>query len=193
MWQNFTMLGDQFIVAYSRLDARTVPVTLFTVGHAVELYLKATILKIDPDFDIIKLGHRIDKMIDKVNELESNLLIDYSLKESVYRKFMNGQLVTLEQTSDPDYHHYVSNQELYWISKYLMDLKYLGTIHKTMPETFGIFIRGCNPYWLTFFTRLRAYLDWPVDNQWLDSIKETIASPCIHKEQLEFLTALTKK
>jgi hypothetical protein len=191
MWQNFTMLGDQFIVAYSRLDAQTVPVTLFTVGHAVELYLKATILKIDPDFDILSLGHRIDKMILKVNELEPTLLNSYKLKEDVYVKFMNGVPVTIEQSADPSYEHYVINQELYWVSKYLLDLKYLGTIHKSMPQTFSIFIRACNPYWLNFFIELRKFLGWPTENQYFDFIKKSFENQLIHKEQEEFLKALT--
>ncbi|MBL0145374.1 MAG: hypothetical protein IPP48_06080 [Chitinophagaceae bacterium] len=86
MWQNFAMLGDQYLVAYSRLDAQTVPVTLFTVGHAAELYLKATVLKIDPAFNVLRLGHKIDDIIKKVQELEPSLLTSYNLRPAIYEK-----------------------------------------------------------------------------------------------------------
>lgn len=188
MWQNLTMLGDEFIIAYSRLDGQTVPVTLFTIGHAVELYLKATILKLDPNIDILKLGHRVDKLIEKVKDLEPTLLVRYNLRESVYDKFMNGKLITVEQSTDPDYEHYIINQELYWISKYLMDLKYLGSIHKTIPNTFGIFIRACNPYWIEFFKELRIFLDLPLKDQGFDYLKIALEQQLLHKEQSDFLT-----
>ncbi|MBL0145375.1 MAG: hypothetical protein IPP48_06085 [Chitinophagaceae bacterium] len=105
---------------------------------------------------------------------------------------MKGQLVTFEQSADPDYEEYIKNQEMYWVSKFLLDLKYLGTIHKSLPETFGIFIMSCNPYWLHFFIELRTFLGWPIAGQFFDFIGQSLQQPCINEQQHFFLSNLHK-
>ncbi|MBL0145380.1 MAG: hypothetical protein IPP48_06110 [Chitinophagaceae bacterium] len=107
------------------------------MAHAAELYLKATVLKIDPAFNVLRLGHKIDDIIKKVQELEPSLLTSYNLRPAIYEKYMKGQLVTFEQSADPDYEEYIKNQEMYWVSKFLLDLKYLGTIHNHFLKPLG--------------------------------------------------------
>jgi hypothetical protein len=190
MWQDFAMLGDEFLVGYSRLDSGIVPVSLFTIGHAVELYLKATVLKIDPSFNVRRLGHRVGDTIQTIRTLDAALLANYQLRPAVYTKFMNGNLIPMAAAADPDYEHYIANQELYWISRHLADLKYLGTIHNTLPNTFAIMVRPCNPYWLTFFNELRDFLGWPIAGAFDDNVATAIAQPVTNIAQTQFLERL---
>ncbi len=190
MWQNFAMLGDEFLVGYSRLDSRIVPVSLFTIGHAVELYLKATVLKIAPDFNVRRLGHKVGDTIQTIRSLDAALLPNYQLRPAVYTKFMNGSLIPMTATADPDYEHFIANQELYWISGHLADLKYLGTIHNTLPTTFSIMVMPCNPYWETFFNELREFLDWPIAGSFHDHVATAIAQPVANTSQTQFLERL---
>lgn len=168
-WQEFAMTADDFLIGYAQLIHPAPPVQLFCVGHAAELYLKAARLKLDTNIDITKMSHRVGDMISGLQAREPSLLTAYALREAVYKKFI-GRLVPMAEISDPDYKHYIRHQELYFVSRYLADIKYMGTAHKVMPITFSIMVAPCNPYWLPFFRELRCFLGWPIQGMWFDYI-----------------------
>ena len=187
-WQRFAELGDQFLIGYSKLDGGTPAVTLFNVGHAVELYLKALLLKDDPQCDVgKKYGHQVDKMILDLAPSHQSALSAYLLRSSVYQKFMH-QLVPAIETADPDYEHYVLNQEMYWVARYLADLKYLGSKHKKMPDTYAVFCVPCNPYWLNFFLAMRTELGWPILGMWSDPIRNFLGRNHTNSVSTNFLS-----
>ncbi len=186
-WKNFVMLWDEFLIAYSRLDSSTLSVTLFTIWHAVELYLKAVLLKINPKYPIHSGGwHNIFKFIEDIKKFEPTLLSKYDLQNNICEKYMNWWLMPLSEKGQLNYQNYITNQELYWISKYLVDIKYLWASHKKLPDTFSIFIRSCNPYWIEFFLELRSFLNWP--DWWPDQVKDMADLWIfIHNDQQVFL------
>ena len=170
-WINFCMLGDQFIGSYLRLDSRTTPATLFNIGHALELYLKAVLLKGGTTKrDLFRRSHDIAAMLEEVRKAHG-LLKEFQLNPLVYDRYVGGRLIPMNEVIDengtinePLYIDYVQKQELYWIGKYLQDLKYLGTFHKNLPDTFSILCMPCNPFWGVMFKELRKFLDWPTSN-----------------------------
>jgi len=163
---------------------------MFCIGHAVELYLKAVFLKLDPTVDVTKKSHRVGEMLAEVQNRAPGLLAGYTLRDLVYQKFMSNPLIPLAQTADPDYEHYIQHQELYWVARYLQDLKYLGTVHKQMPDQFAVLAMSCNPHWETFFHELRRYLAWPEQGAWFDHIGRFMASNSAPPPVQRFLAAL---
>jgi HEPN domain-containing protein len=170
-WLNFCMLGDQFIGSYLRLDSRTMPATLFNVGHALELYLKAVLLKGGTTKrELFMKSHDIGAMLEEVNQTRG-LLKDFQLNPVVYTKYVGGRLIPIREVTDaygnpnePLYIDYVQKQELYWVGKYLQDLKYLGTFHKDLPNTYSILCMPGNPFWAEIFKELRKFLGWPTES-----------------------------
>jgi len=63
--------------------------------------------------------------------------------------------------TDPDFKHYSLNIELYWISRHLMDTKYLFASHKgkLARAHITLAICGLNEYWQPFFRELRGFLE----------------------------------
>jgi hypothetical protein len=189
--EHFAMLGDQFLISYALQTHVVVPAQLFLVGHAAELYLKAVLLSVEPDIPASKRGHNVGSMLKLMQALPEPLLKGYVLRPAVFQNYMGGGLVPMSAMTDPDYLHYIANQELYWISMYLADIKYLGTEHKTLPNAYGVFVRCANPYWVPFFREMRAHLCWPRENSWLDHVGTFLAgNPIVHPDTMDFLKAL---
>jgi hypothetical protein len=145
---------------------------MFHAGHAMELYLKAVYLKHQPGMNITKLGHRIGDMINTLKQDHPGFLPSVTLRSGVSTKFLSGRFAPLgDVLNDPDYAHFVEHQELYWVSQYLADLKYLGTVHMSLPSAFGIVCRSVNPYWACLYGEVRTHLGWPIQGAWIDAIR----------------------
>lgn len=191
--EHFAELADQFLIAYALQTYVVVPAQLFLVGHAAELYLKAVLLSMEPEVPASKHGHRVGRMLERLQALPSPLLADFVLRPSVFEKYMvESGLQPISAMQEPDYQHYIQHQELYWISKYLADIKYLGTEHKELPRTYGMFIRSANPYWVPFFRELRAQLRWPRQGTYFNHVGTILSRPPpgVHPDSLAFLGAL---
>jgi len=185
-WQSFAMLGDEFIVAYASMSAITPAATLFVVGHAVELYLKALLLKDDPSCNVTKYSHKVDRMLAALVRNGHPNIAMYDLPNIDVNKWMHRP-IPIGETSDPEYDSYVRNQELYWVAKYLPDLKYLGTMHKTMPNQFAVPCWPCNPYWAQFFAAVRLELGWPIAGEWTDEVSSAHARMMKESPASQFL------
>ena len=183
------MTADDFLIGYAQLVHAVPPVQLFCVGHAAELYLKAAHLKLNANINVTKMSHRVGDMISALQAREPSVLTAYALREAVYNKFI-GRLVPMTEIGDPDYEHYIQHQELYFVSQYLADIKYMGTAHKVMPTTFSIMVAPCNPYWLPFFKELRCFLGWPAQGAWFDYIDRYLKEHLQNSQTRRFLGGL---
>lgn len=182
------MLGDQWLLGYLHLPGSAAPVPLFSVGHAVELYLKAVFLKHDPKLDVRKKGHRIDKMLSEIRVSHPPLLASYELRDSAYAKFNLSSPLPISAVVDPDYEHFIRHQELYWVARHLADIKYLGTIHNNLSPNFAVACMPANPYWANFFREIREHLGWPEVGMWADHIGA--AAGALPSQAIPFLRAL---
>lgn len=158
---NLAALADQFLVAYactSSVEASTA--ALFNVGHAAELYLKAVICLLDPACDISSYKHNVAMLLRNIQKREPSLLSRYALRQRAIDKYLTNVDLPPEARNDPDYDHFNHNRELYWVSTYLMDTKYLFASHgpRLSGKSFTLMILGLNAYWQPFFKELRAYL-----------------------------------
>jgi len=83
-WDCFLEPADEWFVNYSAVPSLLKTVVLFSVGHAVELYLKAANAKITGDIDrAVRFSHRIADLMKDCREQDANFMPDHTLLESV--------------------------------------------------------------------------------------------------------------
>ena len=160
-WNSFLWAADEWIIAYSLPPSSLHSVKLFSIGHALELYLKAANARMTGDIDrAIKFGHKINRIWDDCKNRDSDFLPDYELRDSILAEdLFTGHV--LECLSDDDREHFSKHRELYSVAKMLPDLKYLYAPLKTVD---GFHFLACivpNPYWIELFKSLRDYLGHP--------------------------------
>ena len=162
----FAELADQWLIAYACSVSGQPTPTLFIIGHCLEAFCKSALLKNNPSLNIYgrNYGHDIEAMIGEIKR-DIGMLPAIHFLPTVESKFMTGGLVTLQQTSDPEYQHYIENQELYWTAKFQKELKYIGTSGKGMPAQFAILVMERNPYWIPIIKELRSYVVDPTVGQ----------------------------
>ena len=81
-WKSFVNLGDQWLISYAVPPMHSVPVKIFTIGHALELYLKAVIAKQTGSVDkAVGFGHDIKKMWDKCKRIDPQFMHGYEIRE----------------------------------------------------------------------------------------------------------------
>jgi hypothetical protein len=154
-------LGDQWLISYAcTISSMPVP-TLFIIGHCLEAYCKAAILKNNPTVDILakQYGHDIEAMINEIKK-DIGILNNVVFLPHVENRFMTGGPIPFTDSlmSDVEYLHFVPNQELYWVAKFQKEIKYLGTTGKSMPTQYSVTVMERNPYWVPIIKELRMYL-----------------------------------
>lgn len=157
----FADIGDQFLIAYactSGVEASFA--SLFNVGHAAELYLKSALLHSMPSTDVSTYRHNVASLLRDVQSANPSLLRTYILHDRVAERWVVNPKYSEGDTTDPDFEHYNLNIELYWISRHLMDTKYLFASHKgkLARAHIALTICGLNEYWQPFFKELREFL-----------------------------------
>lgn len=188
-WQSFAIAGDQFLAAYAQLSANTPTSTLFNVGHAAELYLKAVAAWKNPTDDIgRKFGHNVEKLLTAAHD--EALVASYQVDIEVRDRIMCAYPHPIEMMEDPDSRTYTANQELYWVAYYLADVKYLGTGLRAAPNEFGVMVMGRNPYWVDFFLELRRFLGWSNDPLVKATFSSIFVSGSISDDALQYLATL---
>ena len=136
-------------------------VKLFSIGHALELYLKGTYGKMTEDIGkAVRFSHKIKKIWDDCKSRDSAFLPDYELRDSILAENLFSGHV-LERLSDDDREHFSRHRELYSVAKMLPDLKYLHAPLKTVVDFHCLVGIWPNPYWVELFKNLRNYLDYP--------------------------------
>lgn len=157
--REFLELGDQWLITYSHIISNTPITTLFIIGHCLESYCKAVILKNNPEANILKYGHDIESMIIEIKST-TGVLKDVLFYPNVEKRFMTSCPIPFTDTlmSDEEYLHFVPNQELYWVAKFQKDIKYLGTTGNKMPTQYGVMVMSRNPHWIPILKELRNYI-----------------------------------
>jgi HEPN domain-containing protein len=173
-WKYFARIGDEFIIAYSKLTGQTPAATVFNIGHAIELYLKAVILKLDPETNVFNYGHDVGELLTAINSMEPGLLVRFQLNPEFYAKFIDKKIGDNIDYDDPDYPEFLTHQELYWVAKYLMHIKYLGTPKTKLPESYVFYSTPCSHYWIAFLKEVRQFLNWPKEGGDYDSIRDSV-------------------
>ena len=84
MWRRFASTADEFIVAYSTPPV-LVPVKLFEIGHAVELYLKASYISMTGDVDkAMTFGHGIARILSACKAIDPSFMARYDLRVETF-------------------------------------------------------------------------------------------------------------
>ena len=185
-WRSFQSWGDQWLINYSLPLIWIADVKLFSVGHALELYLKAVRTKLTGDIDkSIGFGHRIKGLWQDCKTYDPQFLPMYELRNSVLdTNILEGGLD--KKLSQDDFFHFLRFQELYMAARHLADLKYLGTKLKTANRVcYGTAFP--NPMWSQLFSELRRYLGPPSG---LDLIEFVIDSGDLPTSASAFLKPL---
>jgi hypothetical protein len=116
---------DEFLITYACIGHLGWRAGFFNLGHSVELYLKAAMRKAQPNIDVSRYGHDIERLLRDVQAAAPPLLSNYVLRKSAADKYLLNPTGATNFRIDPDYDHYHHHMELYWISRYLMDTKYV--------------------------------------------------------------------
>jgi hypothetical protein len=201
-WKHYLRPADEWLINYaiqpsgSGPNHNLVSVTTFSVGHAIELYLKATYVKIIPaseQYSDLVDNHKLARIwkacaAQDPSFMPSFLLIDKIL-DMENSLFTHGEI--LDKLRGDESKNYAEHQELYKILKFIGDYKYFLAPHKENAKykVGMMFHQILNPYWLQFFKEIRAYLQYPdVDDE--DKIKAMITEGCLPMKSANYLSQL---
>ncbi len=187
-WRAFHRTADEWLINYSILPVGSslTAVQLFSVGHALELYLKAVNSKLTGNIDdAVKFGHKVVAIWNDCKNRDPKFLPAYELRASVLARNLldSNDYMTLPQS---DVFHFLEYQELYIVSKHLADLKYLGAPLKSVKGAYALTYVFPNPMWAFLFREIRSYLGIPEEGQW-DLIQYQIEVGFLPPASLEFL------
>ena len=160
-WFQFASEGDDWLIAYALICAAP-PLNFgplfFAVGHAVELYLKATHIKFYGDVDkAINYGHNNKKLWDDCKK-HGEFMSAYEIRDSIFKQdFLNPEV--FNKFSGEESQHFAEFQNLYLIFKYLKDLKYYHLPWKPERDSaVSTATKYPDPFWIKFFRALRYSL-----------------------------------
>jgi len=187
-WHSFLRTADGWFITYSLPPPDLTSVKLFAIGHTVELYLKAANTKFTNDIGrAINFGHKLKSIWDDCKK-DSKFMPSFEIKDSVFNKdFFSVSVV--KSLDEVDRRHYLHNQELYIVAKFLPDLKYLGTLPKSLKSAYGLGYIHPNPYWIGFLRELRDYIGHPQKNR-LDIIAHHLQEGDLPEQSIQYLKGL---
>jgi len=188
-WNCFLDAADEFLIAYAKISlGATVPIQLFIIGHAVELYLKAANAKITGDVNkSVKFGHNLYGLW-KACKTDSTFMPNFEIRESLFKiPFYEEDIY--KKCSEEESTHFIENNNLYTIMKHQMDLKYGGAPFKTIKGGYMMLCLCHNPYWIKFFKEIRKFLKYPSENN-ADHIKFQIQNGYLTNEAKNYLEQL---
>jgi hypothetical protein len=195
-WNRLAQEGDEWIVSYACTSGIVGSASLFSIGHAFELYLKAVHTKNSGNVDeAIKFGHNVKKLWEECKKKDSSFLSDYEIRPRIRSKelFMGSE--DYSTMSKDDLLHFLQNKHLYLIVEHLPDLKYFGLKWTTSSKKDGMSIGWCShdPYWIKLFRYLRKYLEYP--NHYACRISQCLftSSECLTPGVIDFLSQISKK
>lgn len=190
-WDSFLLAADEWIINYSLPPMMLHSVKLFSIGHALELYMKAAYTKLSGDIDeAVGFRHDIPRIWAACRAKDPGFLPQYELRESVLAR----DLLSVEdysQLARDDLLEFLQNQELYVVAKYLGDLKYLGAPLKKIKGAYALGYTFPNPRWIGLFRALREYLGHPSEHK-TDLIRHHIENGFLSEISVEYLRNLLK-
>lgn len=191
-WHSLAEHGDQWLVSYACIPPMNGSASLFSIGHAVELYLKAAHTFNFGDINLaIKNGHDLKSLWFSCKENDALFMPSYQLQEDIFSVDILD-FKEIEKLTMPQQLHLLKNFYIYFVFKHLVDLKYLGLPWKTrgkLPSAYA-FIH-LDPQWIYFFRDLRSYLNHPSADQ-EDQLARTIKSNWTPSSAANYLSELYK-
>lgn len=165
---DFMPSADEFLVLYAlSCEGPLARVSLFCIGHAVELYLKAVYTYQTGDKrKAIDYRHNIKSLLKACKNNDSDFMKNFDFGPPSHPKVMH---------------------EFQFVADHLADLKYIGATKGSIKSYAYI---GHNDYWLEFVREIRKYLNYP--GKQTDFIREFLDMyNCAHKPSaLQFLERL---
>ena len=192
-WDSFLPAADEWIINYSLICPEgLISVKLFSIGHALELYLKAANTKIDGDINkAINFRHDLPGLLYDCKKKDPAFLPGYELRQSVLdQDLLQGEVYS--NLDKDDRKHFLENQELYVVTKYLADLKYYGAPLKKVKGASFLAMTPLNLQWAELFKELRAYLGHPQKDK-LDIIQHHIEEGKLPPTSIEFLRRIVNQ
>ncbi len=160
-WDCFLWSADEWIVNYAMPVHPMLAVKLFSIGHALELYLKATHSKLSGSVpEAIAFRHRLPQLLAACKTLDPAFLRDWELRDTVLKRDLLD-LKDYMQLPRADLESFLRHQELYVVAKHLADLKYAGAPWKGGGTSRGSFLMHTHPMWSALFREIRQYLEYP--------------------------------
>lgn len=164
-WISWLYSANEWLINYSLPPQDLVSVKLFSIGHCLELYLKAYITKQTGLYsEAIKHGHKIVSLWQECKSYNSNFLINYELRQSILACNVLDQRDCQSKLSADDFYYFIKHNELFVIAKHLPDIKYFGvpwsTTH-TKSRNIGCFYY--NAMWIDIIKEIREHLEYPPD------------------------------
>lgn len=188
-WDCFLWAADEWIVNYSLLKVSIPAVQLFSVGHAFELYLKAASSQISGDVDrAVGFGHNVIGLWRDCKGGDRAFLPEFELRQVV----LDCNLLNADEygrLGQNDLKHFLQYQEIYVVSKYLPDLKYLGAPMKRIAGAFAVGSWSRHPMWAELIRSIRQYLGHPVDGR-IDKLQYFIDQADLPVASREFLRSI---
>ena len=154
------MAADDWLAAYAVMPILLFGPALFTVGHALELYLKAAVAK---QTGAAPRVHDIGRLWNDVKAKDSGFLPNHAINPVHLAEFQQGKRVKELVHEGRSNHEILSFQEhieLFAVITALVDLKYLQ-LPSSRLRTHGLMVMRPNPYWSALFRDLRRWLVWP--------------------------------
>lgn len=143
---------------------------MFTGGHALELYLKSAYARVHGTDATIAKGHKLVELWDEVATMAG-----FPAAIKLRPVLLSGNLLfsTLpnpDSLSKDDRKHLTVNASLYRTIRHLQDLKYLGTVMKTLPGAAqGYVYQIPDMYMINLLAAIRHWLGHGVNNTPVDA------------------------
>ena len=190
-WNPYAQEGDKWIIAYASVSGlyTVQAASVFIIGHAVELYLKAAHIKIYNDEErAIGFGHRLHDIWSECKSRNAKFMQAFDIRDSIFKQdFFDPKVVM--QLSEADKINFDSHRNLYAILKELQNLKYWGVPWKPkrLAET-SIVTQWPDMFWVRFFKDLRGFLGHPsADHADIIRIELEHNSPQLHEDSKRYL------
>jgi len=164
-WCTWVQAADQWFIAYASLPHLQPGVPFWCAGHAVELYLKAAVVKGTGDQKkAMSFRHDISDLWKECRKLDPSFLPAYDLRDSILTRdiLLLRAPSRMQDLSPDDLQHFFDNEPLYIVAKLQGDLKYFPLHMHSRPDSPGVLVEAWpNMFWLKFVKSLRQYLEFP--------------------------------
>jgi hypothetical protein len=189
-WHSLAYHGDEWIVAYASIPAVAMSASLFSIGHAVELYLKAAhAARFGDVLKAIGYGHRVRDLWSDCRTADESFMPTFGLREHLFDTDLLDSNARSALPQD-DQMHYLRHQGLYLVFKHLQDLKYFGLpwkTRRTSPSTIG-YVHP-DPYWIEFFRELRSCIGYPASGH-SDHVAQVLELKLVNGAAADYLRGL---
>jgi hypothetical protein len=123
-WDSFLWSADEWLVSYSVPPLSLPSVKMFSVGHALEIYLKAANTKMTQDIGrAIGFGHDIKSLWDDCKRTDAAFMTSYEIDDAIFSAYLFNQPKLQKDLTREQWLRFLHNQELYVVAHFLPELK----------------------------------------------------------------------